>query len=271
MGTSTLEELLEVTGETPEKLAGEAAGYLIKLGDSVLEDEKEKREELRKMLSDMSDQELRETFVPDVYQKSIYRISYTKLNAKGIKLISFDIDDTFGDVGVHNFNKLIPGKKIMTHEERKKARALVEKLHNMGFTVVLLTNAGETIAKGVYKEIGADDYVFKANKPDTESFNRIMVKYGINNSQMAHVGNNIRQDVAGGNAAGVTTCLVRNRGFIMKVGKISKRAVGLRTRGHLVREELSKRRIWRKYDMCYKDDQYYQLGEAQKFSPSFKG
>ena len=173
MGTSTLKELAAATGATPEKLAGEAAGYLMNLGNSMLKDEKEKREDFKKMLRTMSDQKLRETYVPDVFQKSIYRISYTKLKDNGIKLISFDIDDTFGDVAVHNVNKIIPGHKIMTHDERKRARALVKRLHDMGFTVVLLTNAGETIARGVHKEIGADDYFYKAGKPDTRAFDRI--------------------------------------------------------------------------------------------------
>ena len=67
MGAFTLKDLAELTGAPPEKLAGEAADYLMKLGNLVLDDEKEKREELKKMLCDMSDQELRAAFVPDVF------------------------------------------------------------------------------------------------------------------------------------------------------------------------------------------------------------
>ena len=42
----------------------------------------------------MDDEYLIKTYVPDVFQKSIFNIDYDKLKAAGIKLISFDIDDT---------------------------------------------------------------------------------------------------------------------------------------------------------------------------------
>ena len=42
----------------------------------------------------MSDKDLREIYVPDVYQKDIYAIDYLQLQQAGIRFISFDIDDT---------------------------------------------------------------------------------------------------------------------------------------------------------------------------------
>jgi predicted HAD superfamily phosphohydrolase YqeG len=47
-----------------------------------------------------------EKYVPDIYQKSIYTIDYTKLLARGIKCILFDMDNTV----VPSKNK-VPAKK----------------------------------------------------------------------------------------------------------------------------------------------------------------
>lgn len=46
----------------------------------------------------MPDEVLRRDFVPDVYQHDIYRIDYQRLKDAGIKLISFDIDDTIASL-----------------------------------------------------------------------------------------------------------------------------------------------------------------------------
>lgn len=138
----------------------------------------------------------------------------------------------------------------------------------MGFTITLLSNAHANIVKPVCKEVGADGYICRAEKPDTKNFERILRDYGnLDKTQMAHVGNNIRQDVAGGNAAGVTTCLVRNRGVAMKAGKLALRTpgIGLRSKGHLVRKELKRREIWRKHHKFNDNDQYYQLGETPAY------
>ena len=259
LALNILESLLHVP---PAKLVGEAVDWAINRVNSMMEEEKEKRDEFKQSVREMSDSELRATFIPDVYQKDIYCIDYQKLWDKGIRLLSYDIDDTIGDVFLHHIGNIVPGATITTYPEGKKAKELVERLHNIGFKVVLLTNAHQGIAKGTWEEIGADDYFEDAGKPETTAFYAFMEKYGFDKSQMAHVGNNIRQDVAGGNAAGVTTCLVRNNGFSMKVGKIILRAVNMRTKGHLLRVELKKRGIWRKHHKFHKNDQYYQLGET---------
>ena len=86
---------------------------------------------------------------------------------------------------------------------------------------------------------------------------------------MAHIGNSMRDDVRGGNRAGVTTCLVRRNGWAMGIAKKMKTLAGSTTRGKLIRKELSQRGIWHKHHIKDKDDQYYQLGEQQKYSPNF--
>ena len=86
---------------------------------------------------------------------------------------------------------------------------------------------------------------------------------------MAHIGNSMRDGVLGGNRAGVTTCLVRRNGWAISIVKKMKILAGSTTKGKLIRKELSKCGIWHKHHVKEKNDQYYQLGEIQKYSPNF--
>ena len=116
----------------------------------------------------------------------------------------------------------------------------------------------------------ADGYISKANKPETGSFEEMLSRYNLEKTQMAHVGNNMRDDVVGGNKAGVITCLVRRNGVSRKIQiKIAKK-MGIPTKGHLIREELLKRDMWHKHYKYDKSDQYYQFGEMQKYSQNFR-
>lgn len=201
-------------------------------------------------------------FVPDVYQKSIYKIDYRKLKEKGIKLISFDIDDTIDDSIWNKTRGVLPGVKVTMP---KDARNLFRDLKSMGFTVTLLTNTTASIAEDVCEDLQADGYIARADKPETRNFEKMMELYQVDSSQMAHVGNSMRDDIVGGNRAGVTTCLVRRAGVSLKVAKFAMKSAGLRTKGHLIREKLLERGVWRKHHKDVKGDQYYQLGEKPNY------
>lgn len=198
---------------------------------------------------DMSDEYLKNNYVPDVYQKSIYAIDYEKLKLFGIKLISFDIDDTIAAL-----EKSAPPKAAIT---------LFENLRNMGFDLMLITNAGDSRAKHFSKALGAD-YIARAKKPRTTHFQEIQDQYKLEKKQMAHIGNSTTNDVAGGNAFGITTGLVRNIGNLEKLGTKVK-GVFVKTEGQKVREELKSRHIWRKHHKYQDNDQYYQLGETPEY------
>lgn len=59
-------------------LPEEAVLFLAEKGCALVEDEKAERRAFAEELERMSDDELRR-FVPDVYQKNIYKIDYRKL------------------------------------------------------------------------------------------------------------------------------------------------------------------------------------------------
>lgn len=197
-------------------------------------------------------------YVPDVYQPDIYAIDYRKLKDAGIKLISFDIDDTIAG--------------LATQAPPKTAVTLFADLKNQGFELMLLTNARDDRGETFADALGiSDHYIARAEKPLTTHFETLQKKFELEKSQMAHVGNSIMNDVAGGNAFGITTCLVRRAGITGGVGKRLGKLVGMKTQGHNVREKLLEQGIWRKHHMNEPGDQYYQLGELPLYQQKQDG
>ena len=253
--------LAKAIGVDMDDLPDEIRESLFGKVNKKLQDEKSDREAFKAALERCSDSDLM-AYVPDVYQKNIYKNDYGKLKAKGITLISFDIDDTISDSIWNKVRANAPLLKITMPDDAKE---LFSSLKDMGFTVTLLTNAHTNVAKEVCAELRADGYIARADKPETRNFEKMMETYHVEPSQMAHVGNSMRDDIAGGNRAGVTTCLVRRAGVSLKAAKFVMKRAGLRTKGHLIRQKLLERGLWRKHHKNIKGDQYYQLGEAPKY------
>jgi len=212
-----------------------------------------------------SDEELR-IFIPNVYQKNIYKIDYMKLWERGIRLLTFDIDDTIDDSIVNKaegkFEGKIPFIKVTVPKE---AVDLFKKLKEIGFTVGLLTNGPVCVAKAFYEQLGANDYIAKAKKPEVMAFEEMRRRYNMDKSQMAHIGNNMWDDIQGGNRAGIVTCYVRRNGFTLKVTKKTKNMFGVSTKGQIIRKQMLERNLWRKHHLNEKGDQYYQLDETPRY------
>ena len=210
-------------------------------------------------LAALSDAQLR-LYIPDVYQKDIYQIDYQRLWDKGIRLISFDIDDTIQDSGVDKLEGYL-GSGVKMPE---KAVLKFSQLKEIGFTLALLSNTSESIVSDTCKQLRADWYIAHAQKPHGQNFEKLLDHFGVDRSRAAHVGNSMIDDIYGGNNVGVTTCLVRRAGIIMKAPKGALHAIGLQTKGDQIRQELLARGMWRKHHLVVEGDQYYQLGEKQK-------
>ncbi len=179
----------------------------------------------------MSNDYLRRCYVPAVYQPNIFSNDYQKLKDAGILLVSFDIDDTIA--GQENSK---PSKEVKT---------LFEDLKNMGFRLMLISNARPERVSKFAEELGiTGKFVARAHKPLTGHFTEILQDTGLRTNQMAHVGNSQRDDVAGGNAAGITTCLVRRAGVLTG---LPKRIPGYKSNGQKLRVVLQERNIWRKH------------------------
>ena len=203
----------------------------------------------------LTDREL-QMYVPDVYQRSIYsdepcHIDFDLLKKHGIRFLSFDIDDTI--IALENRN--IMGHKMSISD---KTTALFEQLKS-SFKVVLFSNGSEDRVKEVAEKLGID-YIAKAGKPNVDAFRKMQEEFGFAKNEMAHIGNHLVDDVRGGNAFGITTCLVRRRGRFS--GLSSK--LGL-TGNKLLRQVLKERDIWHKHHKYKENDQYYQLGEMPPY------
>ena len=78
-----------------------------------------------------------EEYLPDIYQKSIYTINYSKLFNRGIKCLLFDLDNT-----------LVPP---YSNELSQKAKNLFISLKQKGFKIIIFTNSPQIRLKGFTK------------------------------------------------------------------------------------------------------------------------
>lgn len=194
----------------------------------------------------MEDEKLINWYVPDVYQPDIYTIDYKKLKERGIKLITFDLDDT-----------IVP--KI-TNRMPNPAPTLMSDLKKMGFNVMLISNSkNKKKVEGFAEKLNVEYSIAEAKKPGGEAFEKARKKYPLEEKQIAHVGNSIMNDVGGANPSGIITCLVRY------VGDIPHNVIQV---DKTLKAELKKRKLWQKHHIEQREDQYYQLGEIQKGSSS---
>lgn len=134
-----------------------------------------------------------EEYLPDMYQKSIYTIDYSKLFNRGIKCILFDLDNTI----VPSFSNEMPDK----------AKELFIRLRQKGFNVVIFTNSPKIRLKG-FKEFFKVDGISNACKPWTRKLRKFLKEYGYGLNEVAIIGDQLMTDIKVGNKVGITTILV---------------------------------------------------------------
>lgn len=132
-------------------------------------------------------------FYPDNEVESAYDIDYEGLYEKGYRGIIFDIDNT-----------LVPhGAKA---DER--AIALFERLHNIGYNTMLLSNNKEPRVKMFNDDVNSN-YIFKANKPALSGYEKAMEIMKTVPKNTIFVGDQLFTDVWGAKKAGIITFLVK--------------------------------------------------------------
>ena len=134
-----------------------------------------------------------EKYVPDMYQKSIYTIDYSKLLAIGIKCLLFDLDNT-----------IIPSK---SSEPPVKAKDLFVSLKQKGFRVIIFSNSPKIRVRKAQKYLEVE-CVSSAMKPFSKNFKKVMNNHKLTENEVAIIGDQIMTDVVGGNKVGITTILV---------------------------------------------------------------
>ncbi len=208
-------------------------------------------EPIDKMYSQMDSETLKRLFRPDIYVKDVYSIDYKKLKEKGVKVISFDVDDTIEWAGAFIASQ--------------KTKDLINSLESKGFKVALVSNSSRHSIELLKKDIGNWHAIRGAEKPYSISFNELMRKYEndfkteLNPEEIVHVGNSIVKDIRGGNEANVITCMVRNKGPVPRICRVFVKE------GEKIRERLEKEKIWRKHSLRTDGDQYYDLYGTQEW------
>lgn len=134
-----------------------------------------------------------EKYLPDVYQKNIYAIDYKKLYKRNIKCLLFDLDNTLMSPLARNVNE--------------KVVDLFEELKEIGFTIILFSNAIKIRVKPVAEKLDVDS-IASARKPKAHYYNYIMKKYDLEESEIAMIGDQIMTDILGANGVGITSILV---------------------------------------------------------------
>lgn len=201
-------------------------------------------------------------YVPNVYQKNVRKIEYSRLARQGIKLLSFDLDGTLAQKKISK-----PSRKLII---------LFELLKEDGFQCVMLSNKDEERTKKFADKLDVP-YIFSHDKTRKEHFQRALNMYaaeGIEKSQMAHVGNDLVADIFNGHQFGIVTCLVNkadvrhkketaplNLSTLIPHAKKQKK----KSKKAKLEKELAGYTLWRRHHKYEKNDQYYQLGEEAPY------
>lgn len=134
-----------------------------------------------------------EIFYPENEAESAYGIDYEGLYKKGCRGIIFDIDNTLVPHGA---------------PADERSAALFEKLRDVGFSTVLLSNNKEPRVRSFADEVGSR-YIFKAGKPGRAGYVKAMELMETRPETTLFVGDQLFTDVWGAKRAGIVTYLVR--------------------------------------------------------------
>lgn len=133
------------------------------------------------------------TFYPDEYMDSTYVIPFEELYEKGYRGVIFDIDNT-----------LVPHNAPAD----ERAKALFERLRNIGFDSCLISNNQEPRVKMFNQDIGTK-YICDAHKPSTKNYIRAMELMGTDLDSTVFVGDQLFTDVWGAKRTGIYNILVK--------------------------------------------------------------
>ncbi len=131
---------------------------------------------------------------PKDYVSSTYAIDFAKLRDLGYKGILFDVDNTLVPHGA---------------PADERAIQLFAWLHELSFSVILLSNNKEPRVKSFSEDVRWADYIYKANKPNPASYRLAMERMGCDETNTIFIGDQIFTDIWGANNAKIRSVLVK--------------------------------------------------------------
>ena len=142
--------------------------------------------------------------LPDVVTESLTDLTPEDLRNRNIKLLMMDFDNT-----------IVP---YITNTPTPEMDAWLREMADGEIPVCVVSNSRKDRVKNFCAGYGIPCFT-KAMKPFTKGIRECLAHYKIDPKDAALVGDQIYTDTLGGNAAGVTTILVRslnNHNFILK-------------------------------------------------------
>lgn len=133
------------------------------------------------------------TFYPDDYVASTYKIDFERLYEKGYRGLIFDIDNT-----------LVPHGVPADH----RAVVLFERLRKIGFDTCLISNNQEPRVKPFALKVDSK-YVYDAHKPSTKNYKKAMELMHTTEANTIFIGDQLFTDVWGAKRTGIKSILVR--------------------------------------------------------------
>ena len=134
-----------------------------------------------------------QTFYPSTECNSTYDIDFQRMYDLGYRGIIFDSDNTLVPHGA---------------PADEKAIALFERLREIGFQTLLLSNNKEPRVKSFCEQVGSD-YIFKAGKPKKTGYKKAMERMGTTKETTFFVGDQLFTDVWGAKRTGLYSVLVK--------------------------------------------------------------
>lgn len=135
-----------------------------------------------------------ERFYPDETADSAYDIDYEAWYKKGCRGLIYDVDNTLVPHGA---------------PADDRAKRLFGRLHEIGFSVVLLSNNKEPRVKSFAEDVRYADYIFKADKPSVKGYRAAMERMGTDEKTTLFVGDQLFTDVWGAKRMGIHSILVK--------------------------------------------------------------
>ena len=131
-------------------------------------------------------------FRPDVYQKSIFEINYSRLKELCITCLVFDLDNTLG--------------KLDHKKSPYKVKELIRSLQN-DFLVLICSNNTRRRVEPFFKDLGIGGVYFSF-KPTTLGLAKIKRRYRLKKKEMCIIGDQMVTDILAGNRFHIMTVLV---------------------------------------------------------------
>lgn len=171
-----------------------------------------------------------ESFLPNMRVQSIYDIPLYELQARGVRGIITDLDNT-----------LVGAKEALATPE---LTLWLDQVRELGFSVVIVSNNNETRVSKFAAPLGIP-FIHAARKPRTGAFKQALRQIGLKPEQTVVVGDQMMTDVFGGKRMGLYTILVL---------PISPADEGIGTRVNrrlekIVLSRLRKKGLWYEGDM----------------------